>query len=161
MGQASIIGAALLSLIYVGFSFVSAFNSEQLAAISKDQVLGQIALVVLGPYAGIVACVAVALACLTTAIALACVFAEFLHYDVTFGKIGYIPSLLITLIISFFVSTLNFNQIIALLAPVLEILYPALIVLCIMNILHKLYGVTWIKTPFALTLAGTILLKVL
>ena len=159
MGQASIIGAVLLSLIYIGFSYVSAFNGESLIGTPKDKILGQAALLILGPTAGIVASIAVALACLTTAIALACVFAEFLHYDVTLGKVGYIPSLIITLVISYFVSIMNFNEIVALLAPILEILYPALIVLAFMNILYKLYDVKMIKIPVAATLVATLLFR--
>lgn len=157
MGKASVIGASLLALIYIGFSFVSAFNAGELDNIPKDQILGQVALLVLGPQAGIVACIAVALACLTTAIALACVFAEFLHYDVTFGKIGYIASLIITLVISFFVSIMNFNMIIEFLAPILQILYPALIVLSILNILYKLYDVKVVVWPVALTLFASLI----
>ncbi len=157
MGKASLIGASLLALIYIGFSFVSAFNAADLASVAKDQILGQVALHVLGPNAGIVACIAVAMACLTTAIALACVFAEFLHYDITFGKIGYIPSLIATLVISFFVSIMNFNMIIEFLAPILQILYPALIVLSIMNILYKLYDVKVVVWPVALTLAASLI----
>lgn len=160
MGQASIIGAVLLSLIYIGFSFVSAFNAESLIGTEKDKILGQASLLILGPTAGIVSSIAVALACLTTAIALACVFAEFLHNDVTFGKVGYIPSLIITLVISYFVSIMNFNQIVAFLAPILEVLYPALIVLAFMNILYKLYDVKMIKLPVAATLIATLALKV-
>lgn len=159
MGQASIIGAVLLSVIYIGFSYVSAFNADSLIGTDKDKILGQASLLILGPTAGILSSIAVALACLTTAIALACVFAEFLHYDITFGKVGYIPSLIITLVISYFVSIMNFNQIVAFLAPVLEILYPALIVLAFMNILYKLFDVKMIKIPVALTLLATIFFK--
>ncbi|MFN4174728.1 MAG: branched-chain amino acid transport system II carrier protein, partial [Parachlamydiaceae bacterium] len=159
MGQASIIGAVLLSLIYIGFSYVSAFNAESLVGTDKDKILGQASLLILGPTAGILSSIAVALACLTTAIALACVFAEFLHHDITFGKVGYIPSLIITLLISYFVSIMNFNQIVAFLAPILEILYPALIVLALMNILYKLYDVKAIKVPVLAALAATLLFK--
>jgi LIVCS family branched-chain amino acid:cation transporter len=107
---------------------------------------------VLGPYAGPIACVAVALACLTTAIALACIFAEFVHYDLTMGKVGYIPALIITLFISYFISVLNFVEIVKFLTPILHILYPALIVLCILNMAYKLFRFQPILIPFCLTL---------
>lgn len=153
LGKSSLIGASLLGLIYVGFSFVAAFNADALANISSDQLLGQVALNVLGPYAGIVACVAVALACLTTAIALACVFAEFVHYDLTFGKIGYIPSLILTLVVSYFISVLNFSEIVNLLAPILQTLYPALITLSLVNLFYKLYDFKPVVAPFVIVLA--------
>jgi LIVCS family branched-chain amino acid:cation transporter len=153
---ASAIGAALLSSIYIGFSYVSALNSTLLAGIAKDQLLGYAAIEILGPYAGIVACVAVALACLTTAIALAVVSAEYIHIDLTFGKVPYWAALTATLAITYFVSTLHFDGIVKMLAPILEVCYPALILLAILNLLYKLYGFKMVKTPvyavFVLTL---------
>lgn len=137
MIQSSFIGAALLSLIYVGFSFVASFNAAYLEQAASDQLIVEIALKVLGPYAGPIACVAVALACLTTAIALSCIFAEFVHYDLTLGKVGYVLALIITLFISYFISVLNFSEIVKYLTPILQVLYPALIVLSIVNLKHK------------------------
>ena len=145
--KASCIGAFLLSLTYVGFSYIAAFNSESLANVAKDELAGKIALLVLGPHAGLIAGIAVALACLTTAIALASVFAEFIHKDITLGRVNYGTSLVITLAISFFVSTLNFTGIAQILAPILQICYPALIVLSMVNIMFKLYHFMPVKVP--------------
>jgi len=155
--KASCIGASLLGIIYVGFSFVASYNSLDLASVSSDLMLGYLALQVLGPYAGILACVAVALACLTTAMALAAVFAEFLHEDIFRMKVNYTVCLVLTLITTFLISTLNFTGIMAILAPILFMCYPALIVLCICNMLYKLYDFPWIKAPVAITFAGTLL----
>jgi LIVCS family branched-chain amino acid:cation transporter len=157
MIRASLIGAGLLALVYIGFSFVAAFHSENLASIAKEEFLGQIALHILGPYAGIVACAAVALACLTTAIALASVFAEFVHEDVTNNKIGYIPALIGTLVISYFVSILNFTRIMEILGPVLEALYPALIVLSVLNLLYKMCNFKPIQLPVCMTFVLTLI----
>lgn len=150
MGKSSLIGAALLSLIYTGFSYVAAYNSNALAHVGTDQLLGQVALSVLGPYAGVVACVAVALACLTTAIALACVFAEFVHFEIAQGKIGYLSSLVITLVISYFVSVMNFVEIVKLLAPILQMIYPSLIALSVINLFYKLYGYQQVYAPLVI-----------
>jgi LIVCS family branched-chain amino acid:cation transporter len=68
--RAGLIGLSLLGLIYTGFSYVSAFFSEQLSGVEPDALISSIAFYTLGPLAGFVACVAVSLACLTTAIAL-------------------------------------------------------------------------------------------
>lgn len=156
--MASAIGAFLLSLTYIGFSYTSAFNSAALTTFPKDALAGQIAILVLGPYASIVASVAVALACLTTAIALSAVFAEFLHTDITFGKINYEISLVITLVLSFIVSTLSFSGIAQFLLPILHVCYPALIVLSVLNIFYKLHHFKPVKIPvfgvFALSLIG-------
>lgn len=142
-----LVGAILLALVYVGFSFVSSFNSSALAAIPQDQMLGALAIQILGPEAGVIACAAVALACLTTAIALASVSAEFIHEDLSFNQIPYTLGLIITLIISYFISTLNFTGIVKLLGPILEICYPALILLTFLNIAHKLWKIDIVKAP--------------
>jgi LIVCS family branched-chain amino acid:cation transporter len=155
--KASCIGAFLLSLTYVGFSYIAAFNSESLANVAKDELAGKIALLVLGPHAGLVAGIAVALACLTTAIALASVFAEFIHKDITLGRVNYGTSLVITLVISFFVSTLNFTGIAHILAPILQICYPALIVLSVVNIMYKLYHFMPVKIPVYTVFAISVL----
>lgn len=145
--KASAIGAFLLAATYIGFSYVSSFHSGSLANVPSDELISMIAIHVLGPNAAIVACIAVSLACLTTAIALSAVFAEFIHNDITMGKLSYGPSLIGTLIIAFFVSTLDFNGIAAFLTPILQIVYPALIALTVLNILYKLYGFEPVKVP--------------
>lgn len=151
--KASAIGAFLLAAVYIGFSYVAAFHTGDLGAINQEELLGAIAHKILGPYAGLVASIAVALACLTTAIALAAVFAEYLHNEVTQGKLNYQLSLIITLVITAIFSTLKFTGIIAILAPILSVCYPALIVLSLLNIGYKLYHVQSVKIPFFLTFA--------
>lgn len=148
--QASSIGAALLAVIYVGFSYVASFHSEALGNSAPDALISKISILILGPYAAIIACVAVAFACLTTAIALASVFAEFIHADITLGKIGYIPSLIATLVVTYFVSTLHFTGIAAFLEPILQVCYPALIMLSLLNIAYKLYNFRPVKLPVAI-----------
>src|SRR5690606_20414636 len=95
-------------------------------------------------------------ACLTTAIALVTVFAEFIHYDISNRKIPYIPSLLLTLTTTFGISILSFKGIKQFLGPILDIIYPALILLAILNLGHKLYHWQRIKgtmiAGFALSL---------
>lgn len=155
--KASVIGAGLLGLFYMGFCYVAAYNAGTLEGLAPEMILGTLAIHTLGPYAGIVASLAVAIACLTTAIALAAVFGQFLSEDVFRNTINYPTGLVITLVISFFFSTWEFNGIAAALAPVLQLFYPGLIVLSIVNLLHKLTGFSWVKTPvyatFALSLA--------
>lgn len=150
--KAGCIGASLLALVYVGFSYVAAYNSDFLSSIPKEEMLGALAIKIMGPNAGVVAIVAVTLACLTTAIALAAVFAEFIHEDISQMKINYQASLIITLVISFLISTLHFEGIMNYLQPILIICYPALIMLSFVNLLYKLYGFDYVKIPVAATL---------
>lgn len=145
--KASMIGAFLLSVIYIGFSFVAARNSTSLEGISTDFLLAKLSINILGPYAGIVASAAVALACLTTAVALASAFANFLSHEILNKKLNYVSCLVITLIITLFISTLNFSGIAKILTPILSVCYPSLIVLSACNLFHKLYGFSYVKLP--------------
>lgn len=159
--KASCFGAFLLALIYAGFSYAAAYHSLALEGVSSDALINAMSVHILGPYAGLIVCVAVALACLTTAIALAAVFAEFLYEDISQFKLGYISSLIITLVVTAFVATFNFSSIVSFLAPILQAIYPALIVLSLTNIFYKLYDFKPVKTPFFLTLAITVAALVL
>lgn len=145
--KAGCIGMTLLAIVYVSFSYVAAANSAILSNTPQSEMISVLSHHILGPYAGIVASCAVAFACLTTAIALASVFAEFIHEDISQMKLGYRTSLAITLIITFLMSTLEFAGIIGFLSPILFMVYPALIVLSGVNMLHKLYGFKWVKLP--------------
>lgn len=155
--KASVIGAGLLGVFYLGFCYVAAYNASYLEDVAPQAILGTLALHTLGPSAGIIACTAVAVACLTTAIALAAVFAQFLYQDVCRETINYPTGLVITLAIAFFVSTWEFNGIAAALAPFLQVCYPGLIVLSIVNLMYKLTGFRWVKTPVYATFALSVI----
>ncbi|GAB4228120.1 MAG: branched-chain amino acid transport system II carrier protein [Chlamydiales bacterium] len=149
--KASLIGASLLAITYIGFSYVAALHSAEILNISPDAILGALSVKIMGQYAAIVAIAAVSLACLTTAIALVVVFSEFLHYDVFQEKMGYLPSLLITIGVTFVISIQGFDGIAKFLVPAMIIIYPALIVLSIVNIAYKLFHFPYVKLPVAIT----------
>jgi LIVCS family branched-chain amino acid:cation transporter len=158
--KASLIGGSLLSAVYLGMSFVAASWSEQLALTRPDYYLGTLAVAILGPYAGVIACIAVALACLTTAIALAAVSSEFIHRVIFKKKISYAMALMLTIGINYFISTLEFTGIMEFLAPIMQVCYPALILLSILNILYKLFDFQIVKFPtvaiFVISLWGAL-----
>ena len=145
--KASCIGASLLAIIYFGFSFIAASHSLGLEGSKPEELVGKIAMIVLGTYGGIFVCFTVTIACMTTAIAMTSVFADFVHKEASKEKISYSAALLGTLVTAFIISTLNFTGIIKMLAPILSLCYPALIVLCLVNILHKLNGFQPVKVP--------------
>ncbi|MBU4269581.1 branched-chain amino acid transport system II carrier protein [Candidatus Dependentiae bacterium] len=152
----SIIGAGLLALVYIGFSYVASFYSLELLNIEKDKVLSVLSSVVLGSAGGIVANMAVILACLTTALTLAVVFAEFIQNALFKNKLNYKSSLLITLILTFAMSNLGFMGIIKFSTPILLIIYPVLIVLTLVNLANKLFGFKYVKIPVAISLITSI-----
>ncbi len=149
--RASLIAALLLSIIYIGFSYLTALHGNLFIGLGKDELLAAVTMKIAGAYAGPLVCSTVALACLTTAIALISAFTDFVHKEVFQEKLQYNLVLISSLLITFFVSTFEFTKISAFLGPILEICYPGLIVLTALNILHKITGFTPIKIPVFLT----------
>ena len=149
--RASLIGATLLALVYIGFSSISSFHSGGLELTNKDELLNALTLKIAGPYANFLVCMTVTLACLTTAIALISVFTDFVQKNIFREKISYEMTLAGSLLITFAISTLEFKGISAFLGPILQISYPGLIVLTLLNIAYKLIGFKPIKTPVFIT----------
>lgn len=157
----SLIAAILLAAFYLCYSYIAAGFSAYLSEVPNHQMLGTLTYHLLGPYAGMVASIAVVFACLTTEIALTVVFAEFLHETLFKEKISYQLSLFLTILLSFVISTLRFDGISSFLVPILQICYPALIVLALLNILFKVYGFQPIKSIFYGTVLITLVLQLL
>jgi branched-chain amino acid:cation transporter, LIVCS family len=149
--QASIVAVFLLAIIYIGFSYIASFHGSTLTINGKDELLAAITMKIAGPYAGVLVCIAIALACLTTAIALISAFTDFMQREVFKEKISYEITLIGALLLTFFVSTFEFTGISTFLWPILQIFYPALIVLTFLNVAYKLFGFKIVKTPVILT----------
>lgn len=149
--RASIIGSSLLAIIYIGFSFLASNHGFQFASLNKDELLAAITLKIAGKHGGFLVCFAIALACLTTAIALISAFADFIQSEVFQGRGSYKIILALSLFATFLISTLEFSGISQFLGPILEICYPGLIVLTLLNIFHRTIGLQTIKLPVFFT----------
>lgn len=145
--QSSIIGAGLLGAVYVGFGLVASYYGSVLGGMDAEVLLGTVAHMVLGKAGGFVVSMAVALACLTTAITLAVVFSEFLQEQVFAGRVRYEACLVATLITTGVFANFGFTDIVAMMVPILMVVYPALIVLTVVNMLHKTVGFRFVKAP--------------
>lgn len=150
--KSSLIGAGILSAVYFALVMLGWIYAPMLLQIPPQEMLGKIAIEALGPVAAPFVCLAVLFACLTTAIVLASLFADFLRVEVSKDKLGSKLSLLITLGIGFLVSTFDFAGIARFLGPILEATYPALIALTVVNIAYKFFGMKSSHWPFTLTL---------
>jgi len=135
--QISCVTAVLLAFFYVGFCYVAA-HIDFLQNKPQELLLTHLAYYVLGSYGTFITIIIVVLACITTAIALVTIFAEFLRKDLLQERVRYEYCLTITLCITYFVAIRGFNEITALLIPILEVSYPPLIILCLYNIVSKL-----------------------
>lgn len=156
--KASLVGALLLGFIYLGFSYLAAFHGGEFIQDHKDQLLSNITYKIAGPYAGILVSITIAFACLTTAIALISAFADFVQKELFRDRFSYELILFFSLLLTFFISIFEFTQISAFLGPILEVVYPGLILLTLLNIAHHWKGFQPIKIPvFAAFLIATII----
>lgn len=153
-GKSSMVGAGILSLVYFALVLLGWAYSPFLANIPPQEMLGVIATQSLGSMAAPCVCLAVVFACLTTAIVLTSLFADFLRQEVTQNKISNRVALVVTLGIGFFVSTFDFAGIAKFIGPLLEAIYPALIALTLVNIGTKFLGMRATHWPFTLALVA-------
>lgn len=153
--RASLIGLFLLALIYIGLSYLAAYHGQYLMISGKDELLPLLAFRVAGPIAGNLVCVTVALACLTTAIALVAAFTDYLQREFFRDKLSYEWTLAGTLVTTFCISILDFQGISAFLSPILSLCYPSLIVLTLLNILHHFTNFKPVKIPILITFCLT------
>lgn len=159
--KAILLSTALLGIIYVGFSFVAAFQNASFLHLPQDALLGAVGLKILGNQIGFIMSLAVALACLTTAITLVSVFADFIYKDFFKTKVPYAFCIIGTISIAFCFSNLGFTHICQIISPILGLCYPALIVLTVFNIAHKLFGVKMVRLPVYLTFFSAIIAQYL
>lgn len=145
MTYASLIASGLLMATYIGLCWVSAHHSWTLGEVAPEDLLQRISIQLLGPFGGILSSIAVFLACLTTAISLAAVFSHYLQKDLLRSKLGMGWSLAITLVLTAAIANLGFSGIVKIWGPLLDAIYPALIVLCLVNIGYRLYQVKSIQ----------------
>jgi LIVCS family branched-chain amino acid:cation transporter len=155
----SIVAASLLLVTYIGICFISSYHASSITgSFNNEQLLGAIARKLLGPVGGFIAAITVVTACLTTAITLTLIFAEYLKKDLCKEKISFNTSLILTLVLTIAFANLGFKGIGSFLGPILEICYPGLIVLTILNIVHYFTGFKSIKLPVFLTFAASTIL---
>lgn len=135
----SIIGMLMLAIIYLGFVYLGAYHPSILHSKSPELMLPTIASHTLGNKAALFIAIIMIFSCITTAIALNNIYADFLKNLFKFSKKKYIYLLFLTTLISFLVSLYDFSGIQNFLKPTLSISYPGLIFLTIFSIITKKY----------------------
>ncbi len=158
----SLIGGVLLGLMYIGLCFVTARHAALLQGVAPQELLSNLSIQLLGNKLSIVANFAIAIACLTTIMALAVTTADVIHVELDgsklASKINYRYSWMVCFIvvISVILSNLGFMKIMIFLHTVMVVCYPAIIVLTLCNILHKLYNFPYVKIPVYTTFLATL-----
>ncbi len=153
----ALVGMGLLTVVYTALVYFGSVYQPVLVGVAPEQLLGTVAKEALGASSVWIVCLTIFLACLTTALVLAVLFAEFLAHEVAPGRLSEKAALIVTLGIAFAISTLEFQGIARFLGPILETVYPALITLTLINIAAKLtkceVTTAQARWPVALTLA--------
>ncbi|HBN22736.1 MAG TPA: hypothetical protein DD412_05815 [Holosporales bacterium] len=161
---ACLIGAFLLTVVYLGFVALGAKFALLLHGIDPEKLLVVIAQQSLGNLALPIAAVIIGLACLTTAAILTSLFADFLHKDILRERIPRHVALIATILLSYTLSLVGFVTLASWIAFALEIVYPALIVFSIVAIFHhktqhrfEKYHLS--KISFGLVIAASLYVK--
>lgn len=145
---ASFIGALLLTLVYIGFIDLGAKYAPYLQDAQPEHLLVAIGGQALGYFAKPIIAVILAVGCLATAVILSTLFVDFLQQDVTKERLGRPQAIFSTMGSAFVVSLLGFSKLMILLSDILEVAYPALIALAIMNVVGKLMPYNYTQWAF-------------
>ena len=143
---AMLLGSGLLTVVYLALVYLGATFSEILNQKAPEQFLSVIAYLTLGESAGRIVTIAIILSCLTTIVALTTVFTDFLYEQIFKERLHRLSCLILTIVGTFLISNLGFSGITTFLSPILLYLYPLLILLTVINIIHWFWGKTFTRT---------------
>lgn len=135
VGGAAVLAGVLLLCVYMGLAYLGATVSAQYTSdIGRAQLIMALVEALMGKVGVILFGVVVGLACVTTAIALtssaAAYFAELCR-----GKVSYKVFVITICVFSAVVSNLGLDRIVAVAAPVLDVIYPPTLVLIFISLL--------------------------
>lgn len=133
--KACTISGILLIMVYIIFFYLGISYRDIIMDVSAEQILPTIIKHAFGKTFSVVFALFVVIACLTTAVAAITIWTDFLHHYLDRFNIKHRWILGGSLVITVIVSMLEFNGLMSLLSPVLNIIYPVLAFLAIYNIL--------------------------
>lgn len=150
--KACILGAVLTGAVYIGFMLTAYTHAHALKGLAEEQMISAVSMAVLGKFGGLFVCISVSFACVATALALVEVCTIYLHEEVFKEKVPHLACLVSVVFITYLMTNLGFQGILKFSIPILQVIYPALIVLCVLNILHKWTGIKTVKLPVLITI---------
>jgi len=150
--QSGVIAGILLTCVYVAFSYLGAFYGNLVTTDMNGAAMFRvISLHILNKHSILIIMTAVLMACLSTITALAAVFAEYMHHELTNKKVNYAACLTITILVTTFISNFGLDKILYYSELPINIGYPIIIAITVCNLMHSLFGFKYIKTPVAIT----------
>ena len=126
---AAVIAGVLLLIVYFGLTYLGATSASLFSlGISRAELVIGIVERLLGKTGLVIFAVVVALACMTTAVALVSSAASFFE-KLTKGRLSYAALVIIICVFSAVISNLGLDRIVAVASPILDIVYPPTLVL--------------------------------
>ena len=157
IGIAAALSGVLLLIVYFGLTYLGATASTVFPTdISRANLVIGIVELLLGKAGLIIFAIVIALACITTAVALVSSAASFFA-KLANDKISYSVFVVVICVSSAVISHLGLDMIIAIATPVLDIVYPPMLVL----ILLSWFGDKLHKSVYVSSVAGSLIASVL
>lgn len=157
IGIAAALSGVLLLIVYFGLTYLGATASTVFPTdISRANLVIGIVELLLGKAGLIIFAIVIALACITTAVALVSSAASFFA-KLANDKISYSVFVVVICVSSAVISNLGLDKIIAIATPVLDIVYPPMLVL----ILLSWFGDKLHKSVYVSSVAGSLIASVL
>jgi len=126
---AAVIAGVLLLIVYFGLTYLGATSASLFSLdISRAELVIGIVQRLLGKTGLVIFAVVVALACMTTAVALVSSAASFFE-KLTKGRLSYAVLVTVICVSSAVISNLGLDRIVAVASPILDIVYPPMLVL--------------------------------
>jgi LIVCS family branched-chain amino acid:cation transporter len=136
--MSGVIAAAGLAIIYIGLAYVGATTGTTFNGENPGQMLSYISEALFGPLGKIIIALIMTLACLTTAIGLVASCGEYFS-RLTQNRISYNTVAIITTIISVLLANMGLSKILLISVPILVNIYPVIIVLIMLALLHNYF----------------------
>ncbi|WP_223857681.1 branched-chain amino acid transport system II carrier protein [Sphingobacterium micropteri] len=152
------LAAACLFFIYGGLIYLGATSNIENTDITRSALLIHISNSILGQYGTLAIAISIALACLTTAIALTTAVGTFFS-NLTNGKLGYKLLVTISCIVSGTLSVTGVDNIIQFAYPPLAFVYPIVITLVLYVVIFGRFVKT--KLPYVLALIASTIIAAL
>lgn len=154
---AGALSSSFLFIIYGGLIYLGATSGISGTSIKRSELLMQISNSILGPYGNIGIAISIALACLTTSIALVTAFGTFFS-SLSNGKLGY--KLLVTLCCaaSCVLSITGVDNIINFAYPILSFVYPITITLVLYSVFFG--SIVKNRTPYIYALLASTVIAI-
>jgi LIVCS family branched-chain amino acid:cation transporter len=141
-----IVAFVLLALVYGGLTYAGAtVGGHYTADTPRTELLIGMTELLLGDIGKVALGIAVALACLTTSTGLMSTCGNYFE-TITDGKLKYKYVVTVATVVSFVISLLGVEKIIAIAVPVLTAIYPVVIVLIILSVFDKKIKYNWTYT---------------